>query len=268
MGINTARSCVDPAVRFLLAITLAGCSSGKPKHVEDAHRPPEGSGSAAPSADAAPVEPPPVKQTTGDVQIRVEWPAMPLAARVSPGASACKTPLAAQVAPTTTWGIPEVVVFVDGASAVAADVRVAVDRCAVTPRIAIGSHLAIASAADQPLKATLTKKFAALDPKHGLKTQAVPIALPIVGHEVTTDLDDNGIYRVAPEGKDVDDGYIVGATAFITDLTGVALIKDVPPGKHTVHVWLPPRGGQPAREAKGEVTVEVGDLAELTLTLE
>ncbi len=214
---------------------------------------------------------------------------MPLAARVSPGSSACKTPLVAQVSPTTTWGIPDVVVFVDGApparttanaasgtsgngpssnASNAHETRVVIDRCAVMPRIAIGSRIAIASAADRPLEATLAKRFAISEPKRAIKATPIGIALPIAGHEVTTELEADAIYRVAPNGKDIDDGWIVGATAFITDATGVASIKDVPPGKHAVRVWLPPRGGQPAREAKGEVTVEAGDLAELTLALE
>jgi hypothetical protein len=144
---------------------------------------------------------------------------------------------------------------------------VSIDRCAVTPRIAIGSRVVIASAAEQPLKVSIAKRFAAPEPKVGLKAPVVPIALPIGGHEVSVELE-SAIYRVAPDGKDIADGYVVGATAFVTDATGVALVKDVPPGKHAVRVWLPPRGGQPARSAKGEVTVEVGDLAELTLTLE
>ncbi|MGE3767877.1 MAG: hypothetical protein AB7L94_36820, partial [Kofleriaceae bacterium] len=191
----------------------------------------------------------------------------------------CNTPLAAQVAPTTTWGIPEVVVFVEGAppsnagastgsSTGRADARVTLDRCAVSPRISVGSRISIASAADRPMRASLAKRFASADTKRAVKSAAVPIALPIAGHAVTTELDDDSIYRVAPDGKEVDDGWIVGATAFITDATGVALIKDVPPGTHAVRAWLPPRGGQPARSAKGSVTVEVGDLAELTLTLE
>ncbi|MFN0247555.1 MAG: hypothetical protein ACKV2T_11765 [Kofleriaceae bacterium] len=216
----------------------------------------------------------------------MEWPTMPLAARMSPGTSACGTPLAAQVSPTTTWGIPEVVVFVEGAppassassssasssgassSGASSGTRVSIDRCAVTPRIAIGQRVSIASAAEQPLKASIAKRFAAPEPKQGLKAPVVPIALPIAGHEVSVQLDADAIYRVALEGKDVADGYVVGAIAILTDATGVALVKDVPPGKHVVRVWLPPRGGQPARSAKGEVNVEVGDLAELTLTLE
>jgi hypothetical protein len=296
-------------VRLALVVTFAACSSGKPKQVEDARRAPHESApiDATPTTSGAAADADStmrVKQTTGDVQIRVEWPTMPLAARVSPGSSACGA-LAAQVAPTTTWGIPDVGVFVEGAppasnaatsvaSAPAASssnapggsssnarggsststdgsVRVLVDRCAVSPRIAVGSRIAIASTADQPLKTSLAKRFVVSGPARTIKADkggATAIALPIAGHEVISELAADSIYRLAPEGKDVDDGWIVGATAFVTDATGVALIKDVPPGKHAVRVWLPPRGGQPAREAKGEVTVEVGDLADLTLTLE
>lgn len=261
--------------RGALLVALAACSGSKPPHVEDARRTHEaGSGSGSSATDAAPLAvdaaplPTPPPRTTGDVQIRVEWPAMPLAARVSPGRSACGAPLAAQVAPTTTWGIPDVVVFVDAAPAARAeDTRVVVDRCSVSPRIAVGATLAIASAATQPLRASLLRRYAATELGRELSAKRVPIALPIGGHEVTTELVAASIYRVAPDGASVDDGWIVSATAFVTDATGVALIKDVPPGTHAVRVWLPPRGGQPARSAAGEVRVETGDLAELTLIL-
>jgi hypothetical protein len=268
-------------------LVLVACSSGKPKQIEDATRTHDAAGSSAVSSVGSPVpadrpvEPSSKLQTTGDVQVRVEWPTMPLAARVSPGASACGAPLPAQVSPTTTWGIPDVVVFVEGAppSTTASssgssrmvnahDARIAIDRCTVTPRTMIGSRITIASAADHPVKASIAKRFGASDPKIGVKAPVIPIALPIAGHEVTVELEADAIYRVGPEGKEVGDGYVVSATAFITDATGVALVKDVPPGKHAVRVWLPPRGGQPARSAKGDVTVEVGDLAEITLTLD
>jgi hypothetical protein len=38
-------------------------------------------------------------------------------------------------------------------------------------------------------------------------------------------------------------------------------------GTHHLRAWLPPRAGQPARHAEGQVTVVAGDLAELTLEL-
>jgi hypothetical protein len=118
------------------------------------------------------------------------------------------------------------------------------------------------------MKASFAKRFETSDTKRATKGSATAIAFPVVGHEVTSALDDDFVYRVAPDGKDIDEAYVVSGVAFITDATGVALVKDVPPGKHAVRAWLPPRGGQPARSAKGEVTVEVGDLADLTLTLE
>lgn len=239
-----------------LLVLVAACSSNKRPHVEDARRPtPEPAADAAPApiADAAPAAP-----ATGDVQIRVEWAKMPLAARISPGPSACGTPLVAQVAPTTTWGIPEVIIFVDGAPARPPDVRVVVDRCTIAPRVAVGTRLAIASAAEQPLGIALTKQG---------EKKPTSIQLPIMGHEVTTDLVPAAIYRLAGDGK-VDDAWIATSPATVTDAQGTALIKDVAPGTHAVRAWLPPRGGQPAREAKGSVTVAAGDLAELTLTLE
>jgi len=160
-----------------------------------------------------------------------------------------------------------VVVFVDGAPAtVASPVRIAVGACSIAPRIAIGTSVVIASAADHPLRVSLSPRFDVADSKRKLPTASVPIALPIAGHEVTTTLGPS-IYRITADGK-VDDAWLVGAPATITDASGVALVKDLAPGTYTVRAWLPPRGGQPAREAKAEVTVAVGDLAELTLKLD
>lgn len=252
------------------ALAIVGCSGKKPPAVEDARK---STADAAANADAtaaadasagAPVITPP---TTGDVSVRVEWPAMPRELRVSPGASGCGTPLAAQAVPTTTWGIPDVVVFVEGAPIRApSTARVVANRCEIEPRVAVGTTVAIASSADRPLRAQITRAFSATDLAAASGDKARGVALPVVGHEAIAELSE-GIYKVAVTGERTDEAWVVSAPAVLTDATGAALIKDVAPGTHTVLGWLAPRGKLPARKVTGQVDVVAGELAEVTLTL-
>lgn len=244
-------------------VIAAACSSGKPRTPEDAKRvTPPGDAAIVPTdAPAAPRAP------SGDVQVRVEWTNVPPAARSSPGKTACGTPRAPAVAPTTTWGIPDAVVIVDGAPGALADARVRLADCALSPRIAIGSTLVIDSAADRPAKVVLSHRARASDLRVEIKS-AIPartIQLPIAGHAVTTPLAEDAVFEVTTDKGDP--AWIVAARAAVTDPSGVVLVRDVPPGVHAVRAWLPPRGDQPARHAAGKVTVVEGDLAELTLQL-
>lgn len=258
----------------IAAVLLAACSSsGKP--VEDAKRPAPPTPPATPAdatpGSAAPSAPlPPPKATTGDVSVRVEWPGVPAEVRASPGTTPCGTARAPQVQPTTTFGIPDAVVFVDGAPAVTGEARVRLADCALVPKVAIGSALVVDSAADRPSIVLLARRAQASDPKAAPeeKGPARKLQLPIAGHAASTALDAGAIYALATDAKDPELTWIVAATAFVTDSSGVALVKDVPPGEHAVRAWLPPRAGRPARFARGKVTVEAGDLAELTLKLE
>jgi hypothetical protein len=254
-------------VRFVACAVLAACSSGKPRAVEDAKRP-AAAGSDAVQADAAPVAVAP-SATTGDVQIRVEWPAVPAAVRASPGTTPCGTPRLAQVAPSTTFGIGDVLVIVDGAPAAIGEARVRLADCAWSPRVTVGSSLVIESAADRPAKVVVSSRLRAADltVKAEEATPPVPVLLPIAGHAVSTSLDAGAVYQLQTEGKDAEVAWVVAAAGAITDASGVVLVKDVPAGVHAVRAWLPPRAGQPARHATGKVTVVAGDLAELTLSL-
>lgn len=254
-------------VRLAACALLAACSSGKSHAVEDAKRP-VATGSDATHADAAPAVVPPAG-TTGDVQVRVEWPAVPAAVRASPGATPCGTPRLAQVAPSTTFGIGEVLVIVEGAPATFGEARVRLTDCAWSPRIAIGRSLVIDSAADRPAKVVLSSVLRADDFTLKLEesTPPVPVLLPIAGHAVTVALDAGAVYELEANGKDPEVAWVVAAAGAITDASGVVLVKDVPVGAHAVRAWLPPRAGQPARHATGKVTVVAGDLAELTLSL-
>jgi hypothetical protein len=254
-------------VRLAACALLAACSSGKPHAVEDAKRP-VAAGSDAAHADAAqPVAPP--TATTGDVQVRVEWPAVPAAVRASPGTTPCGTPRLPQVAPSTTFGIGDVLVIVEGAPATLGEARVRLADCAWSPRIAAGSSLVIESAADRPAKVVVSTRLRADDftDKTEESTAPVPVMLPIAGHAVTVALDAGAVYRIETSGKDPEVAWVVAAPGAITDASGAVLVKDVPVGAHAVRAWLPPRGGQPARHATGNVTVVAGDLAELTLKL-
>ena len=245
-------------------VALAACSSSKPRSPEDAKRATPAGDAAIEAAADAPTAP---KQPAGDVQVRVEWSNVPPAARSSPGKTGCGTPRAPSVAPTTTWGIPDAVVLVDGAPGVLAEAHVRMADCALSPRIAIGSALVVDSASDRPAHLVLSHRARASDLRVEIKS-AIPartIQLSIAGHAVRAPLAEGAVFELVIDKGDP--AWIVAAQAAVTDPSGVVLVRDVPPGVHAVRAWLPPRGDQPARHAAGQVTVVDGDLAELTLQL-
>jgi hypothetical protein len=246
---------------------LAACG-GKPRP-EEAARPPA-VGDAAP-ADAtpgdAPAGGPPARGATGDLQVRVEWPDVPVAARSSPGRTPCGTPRAPSVAPTTTWGIPDALVVVEGAPSTAAPpptARVTLADCALMPRIAVGASLAITSAVDRPARLVLRER-GALD--HLAPGEPVPVQLPIAGHTVTAALRPGTIASLETDAPDPEVAFVAALPGQVTDATGHATVRDLPPGAHAVTAWLPPRAGQPARTGHGIATVTAGELTELTITL-
>ena len=215
----------------------------------------------------------PADRATGDVQVRVEWKAVPVAARASAGHTACQTARAAAVAPTTMWGIPEVIVIVDGApapvDATRAPVRVLLADCVLSPRVGTGPALTVASGVDRPATVLVAKRgtlgtLATLDGT----AAATTLRLPIAGHAVALALEPGGIYEVRTVDVPAESAWVIGATGEITDPTGQVLVRDVAPGRHAVTAWLPPRGGQAARVAHGTVEVVAGDLAELVVELQ
>lgn len=225
------------------------------------------SGSAGSSRPAGP--------THGEIQIRVEWADVPMAARASPGRTPCNTPRATPVSPTPTWGIPDAIVIVDGARADSAESRVVLADCALSPRAAVGSSLVIESAADRPASVALSKRGELSKPESVARGPAAGaprlLRLPIAGHAVSVSLDPGALYELATADKDPETAWLAappsGAAAAVTDTSGQAMLRDVPPGPHAVTAWLPPRAGQPARLARGTVTAAPGQLAELTLQL-
>jgi hypothetical protein len=241
------------------SLLCLGCSSGKPKAIEDARR-------APPSHDAGrPLEPGRPSTGLGDIQVRVEWVDAPAGLRRSPGRTPCKTARSPSISPTTTWGLPDVLVVVDGDPSALGEARVRHIDCALSPRIVTGKLLAIDSAMPRPTALALTKRgeLGQLDKLDASATRTV--MLPISGHTVTTELEPGGVYELSTQGSEPEVAWIVAGRGAITDAHGVVLVRDVPPGTHRVTAWLPARGGQPARRVQGEVVVVADDVADLTL---
>lgn len=260
----------------LALVALVACSGAKPKSVEDA-RAPRADAAARPAApyrvdDAGP---------KGDVQIRVEWHDVPIAARQSPGRT-CGTPRLPAVAPTTTWGIPDVLVVIaadHGKAVIDPGARVVVASCAegrpapvqLVPRAVIaGATLEIASEVEAPVQLALAKQgeLGALAAVAAPSGKGRLIALPIAGHAVDVALEPGAIYVLA--GDALDPAWIVTLDqpyAAITEPSGQVVVRDVPVGTYQVTSWLPPHGADAARLAHAQVTVAAGALAEVTLDL-
>jgi hypothetical protein len=207
----------------------------------------------------------------GDLQVRVEWRDVPVAARSSPGRTPCHTPRAPAVAPTTTWGIPDALVVIDGASPASDPAQVTLADCALAPRIAVGTALAVTSAVDHPARLVLRKRgaLAALATGAALAPgAAIPILLPIAGHTATTALEPGSVYSLETDAPEPEVAFVVAiASGAVSDTTGQVAARDLAVGRHAVTAWLPPRAGQPARTGRGTAVVVAGELAELTLAL-
>ena len=248
-------------LRFALVV-VAACSGNKAATkpvVDDARAP------VAPTEADVKIDP----SVKGDVQIRVEWKDVPADARAAPGRTTCGTARAAAVAPTTTWGIPEVFVALDGTGATTERTqRLVLANCALMPRVVLASgSLVIASATEQPAKLTIVKA-GSLPLGSALKDdKSRDVYLPIAGHEVAVPVEANTIYRVT-YAEDV--AWVIATDSplvAVTEGSGTVVMRGVQGGTHAVTAWLPPRAGQAARIAKGKVTVQNAALAEITLDL-
>lgn len=282
------------SARLLLlaaAVAATAACSGKPRPDGAGSSGPSGSGAAAGSsgsassastgsaaASSAGSASARAASKLGEVQIRVEWADVPAVARSSPGRTPCNTLRAASVSPTPTWDIPDAIVIVDGARADSTEARVVLADCALSPRAAVGSSLVIESAVDHPASVAVSKrgelsKPESVAPGSGTAASAADrlLRLPIAGHAIAVSLDPGGVYEVATADKDPETAWLAappsGAAAAVTDASGQAVLRDVPPGAHAVTAWLPPRAGQPARLARGTVTAAPGQLTEITLQL-
>jgi hypothetical protein len=251
----------------VIAFCMAACS-GKPRS-EDAGAPVVAVRDGGAMANVAA----PTASGIGDLQVRVEWPNVPVAARTAPGRTPCNTPRAPAVAPTTTWGVPEALVIVDGAPVAdpppAAHVTLA--ACAIAPRVIVaGASLVITSAADHPAVLALRKHGLAGDLAHAAPSPGAPLAiqLPVAGHAVTAALDAGVIYALATDAAEPELAYVAALpTAAVTEANGQVIVHRLAAGAHEVTAWLPPRAGQPARLGHATAKVVAGELSELTVTL-
>ena len=240
-------------------LAVVACSSNKPRAVEDAPAQPREA--AAVAVDAAPpaIDAPP--GATGDLQVRVEWKDVPIAMRASPGRTACNTPRAPVVAPTTTWGIPDVIVVIAGMQAPPRTARIVLADCALSPRAAAATEAIVASAAERPARVTINKRGTLADLAKLDAGTPRTIALPIAGHAVAVPLDAGGVYELAVDGEKA---WVVAATnAGVTDAAGHFVVRDLAPGRYPVTAWLPSR-----KPVSGTATVTANDLAEVVLQLE
>ena len=226
-----------------------------------------GSGSGSGSGSAAVIGP--AAGSGGDVLVHVVWPDTPIELRQSPGRTSCNTPRLGDVAPSTTWGIADVVVMADAGQGSAGDVRVTARPCELAPRVAIGARAIVDSQTEAPVELAVAT---AGDP-HALSAattatagSAETVRLPVVGHAATIAVD--GVARIGL-GSDLDATWVVDWTTAggITDAAGQVTLRALPPGAHAIVAWLPPRAGHAARIAKGTATVVAGQLVETTLDL-
>jgi hypothetical protein len=259
---------VARARALVVLATIAACS-GKPRPEEATRVPARDAAAAIGDAervgDAATTT---ARPATGDLQIRVAWPDVPVAARRAPGRTPCNTPRTPQVAPTTTWGVPDALVIVEGAAPALAGARITLLDCTVTPRLAVGSALAITSAVDRPARLVLRERGTVATLEHLVAGEPIPVVLPIAGHTVTAALDAGAIYALETDAADPELAFVAAVPGgHVTDASGQVIARDLPVGSHAVTAWLPPRAGQPARIGRGTATVAAGELAQLTIAL-
>jgi hypothetical protein len=246
-------------------VLLAACSgrAATPHVVEDARKAP---------AMTIPAGPYRVddKAAHGDVQLRVEWKDVPVTARASPGRTACGTAIAGSVAPTTTWGIPDVLVMIDvdhGKALAAQPARIELETCALSPRVALASSLTVASAMDAPTQVSFGRVGAARPFAIPVKGTEAIAKLPVIGHEVELPIAMGSLLAVT-YGEDTAIALSPPTPYYaITEATGQVVVRDVPVGTFAVEALLPARSGQPAHVANGTVTVTANALAEVTLQL-
>jgi hypothetical protein len=244
--------------RALAVIAVVACSGNKARPGDDALRAPRAD--AAVIGDATPT-------ATGELQIHVEWKSVPATARNSPGRTPCNTPRAASVAPTTTWGIPEAFVILDGGPA-PGEARIVLADCAFRPRVAVATTLVLESAIDHPARVTLVKYGTVADGAALRPGEPRVIQLPIAGHAVSIALDPGGIYQLATDAKDFPEtAWIVAAAAAVTDASGQAIVKGVPVGLRGISAWLPARGNELQHRAGSSGKVVANEPVEVTIDL-
>jgi hypothetical protein len=260
-------------LRLLVLALLAACSGNKTKAIEDAKSAPKPAVDAAPPVAPAVVHGYRVDTTakTGDVKVMVEWKDVPQPLR-SPGPTTkCGTPRVPTLAPTTLWGVPDVLLVVDidhGKALSTGKPRLVLEECDFAPRALVaGGALLVASAMTEPLAVSISELAKPLGGA-AITGKARTIQLPIAGHEVEVALEPDTVYAIAFGTDDV--AAVVSATTpyvAVTDNSGGATLRDVPVGTHPVRAYLPARNGGEAKTVAGTIIVTAGTLAEITLDL-
>ena len=257
--------------RIVISAVLAACGSRGGDDARHVGPPPAGSGSGAGSGAGAGI-------ARGDLQVRVEWPNTPIADRQSRERNRCGLAARPLVEPTTMWGVPDVVVVVDGDVVVppTTQARVVYSSCALSPRITLAARsVVIGSDTGQPFALNLyalgpSSKLALVETGAASNGERA-IELPIAGHEVMADLAENTVYELDRATTELDRStnsdetafIVTSANAAVTDASGSALLRGVAAGVHNVSAWQP----YVHKLAHGTVTVVAGQAAELTLEL-
>lgn len=257
-----------------LVVAVGACSGNKAKAIEDAKSAPKPSVDAAPPVAPAVVHGYRVDTTvkTGDVKVMVEWKDVPQPLRAPGPPTTCGTPRVPALAPTTMWGVPDVLLVVDvdhGKAYAPGAPRLVLEECDFSPRVLVaGPTLDVASAMLEPVAVSITELAKPLGGAAITASKPRPIQLPIAGHEVQVALEPDTVYAIAFGTDDV--AAVVSATTpyvAVTDSSGGATLRDVPVGTHPVRAYLPARNGGEAKTVAGTITVTAGALAEITLDL-
>lgn len=226
---------------------------------------PEG---AAPPYLLAPVDGAGTVIGAGSVDVFVSWSDPPAELLRSPGFDACGQRRAPPVSVHTLHGLRDALVTIEGIARGRAPepprpTELIVAGCALEPRVQVasrlGAPLAVRSASER-------RTEIALDRLEG-GDRIAHFAMPLIGQRYELPLTDSGLYRATLATEHA--AYVYAPPhpyVAVTDEAGHARFSDVPPGTYEIVAWHPPvaAGAEPL-VARGEVTVEAGGAAELTL---
>jgi hypothetical protein len=256
------------AARALLGLLVLGACGHKPGGAHDAA---VATGDAATlrAIDGGVVMAPDDAGAGPRVVVHVEWKDAPAAVRASPGLDACDDPRPGFARVHTLEGVADVVVWVDepGVFATTAKPTITVRRCHLEPGVLLADkQVRVSSAIGDRVDVELKSADAIgdVEPKDVLAS----FTLPVIGHTTAVEVKP-GVVAVTTSAS-VDPAYVVippSAVAAVTDDTGDAVLTGLAPGDHPVIAWLHGGAGQPAKTARGTVTVKAGEKATLTLSL-
>jgi len=209
-----------------------------------------------------------------ELTVRVEWKEATAAQRTSPGRDPCGHARPPYATVHTLHGVAEAVVWLDVAAGKAppalAPATVTLRDCAIGPAVQVASRAdaAVIVRGLDERRAAVTIAWADALTVTALDTIVARAELVVVGDAIelalrpwvaaiTTDASGDPAYVVVPPHP-----YVA-----VTDETGAAVLAEVPPGTYPVHAWLRGGDGEAARVVDGEVTVEPGVDAAVTLSL-